>query len=102
MVKIEIELTDEQFDKVKQLEEQGISVGQSIDMLFEVRDETLSQIERIDEDMSLYEKLKDTAFDVDDKQKILNQQYGEPEKTYEMRIQDTKHKISWGRDFFNF
>lgn len=102
MVKMEIELTEEQYGKVKQLEKQGISIGQSVDMLFEVKNETLSQIDRIDSDMSLFEKFKDTAFDVDDKQKVLNEQYGVNDKTYEMRIQDTKHKISWARDFFNF
>ena len=37
-MKMDIELTDEQFEKVKILEENNISVGEAIDILFEMKD----------------------------------------------------------------
>ena len=49
MIKMEIELTDEQFDKVKHLESQNVSVGEAIDMLFEAKEKTFSELEAIDD-----------------------------------------------------
>lgn len=34
MVKMEIELTDEQFERVEILKSKGVDVGQAIDLLF--------------------------------------------------------------------
>ncbi len=99
MIKMEIELTDEQLEKVKQLEAQDISVGQAIDMLFEVREKALIEIENI-EKSGLMDKVVD--IDVDNKVENLEDNYGDSEKTYEMEVQDIKHKIKWGKDFFKF
>lgn len=102
MVKMEIDLTDEQLDKVKKLEEENISVGEAIDLLFEAKTETLSLVEDVDETISLFEKVKNSTLDIDDKAEILDDNYGDVEKTYEMKVQDVKHKISWSKDFFKF
>ena len=48
MSKMEIELTDEQMEKVKQLEAQNITVGQAIDMLFELKEKALPEIEKLE------------------------------------------------------
>lgn len=103
MAKMEIDLTDDQMAKVKELDEQGIGVGDAIDMLFEVREIALPEIEAIDKDETvLFNKLKDVALDVDEKTELLDENYSEAEKTYEMKVQDAKHKVSWAKDFFNF
>ncbi|MDO5823311.1 hypothetical protein [Methanobrevibacter sp.] len=102
MNKIEIELTDEQLEKVEHLQSQDISVGKAIDMLFEIKEKALPEIEQIDKEISLLEKVKETTFDVDNKAEILDENYGDSEKTYEMKIQDVKHKIKWGKEFFKF
>ncbi|WP_432645556.1 hypothetical protein [Methanobrevibacter sp.] len=99
MNKMEIELTDEQLEKVKKLEEQGINVGQAIDMLFEAKQEVLSQIEKIEES-GLLDKVSNV--DVDNKTENLEENYGDLEKTYEMEVQDIKHKLKWCKEFFKF
>ena len=97
MNKIEIELTDDQLEKVKKLEEQNISVGEAIDMLFEVKDETLSLADALDEDIKIFD-----SFKIDKKAEILDENFGDGEKTYEMIVQDRKHKVSWAKDIFKF
>ncbi|MDO5859595.1 hypothetical protein [Methanobrevibacter sp.] len=124
MVEKTIELTEEQFKKVELLEAQGIEVGDAIDMLFKFKEDVLvlsdnfidqrltkaneekavleEKMNEIDEEIAIYSNLKDTALDVEEKQNILEQQYGDESKTYEIRAQDAKRKISWARDFFKF
>lgn len=103
MAKIEIELTDEQLKKVETLKEHDIDVGQAIDMLFEVKDKALSEINTIDdEEIGIFEKVKGNALDVDTKADILEENFGDSDKSYEMKVQDVKHKIRWARDFFRF
>ena len=53
MVKMEIDLTEEQLEKVKQLEAHDIGIGEAIDLLFEAKKETLSLIEDVDETIGL-------------------------------------------------
>ncbi|WP_407392964.1 hypothetical protein [Methanobrevibacter sp.] len=101
MVKMEIELTEEQLDKVKQLEKHDISVGQAIDMLFEAKEETLALVEDI-ETAGILGKIKDTTLDVDDKAKVLDGNYGDSEESYEEKVRDIKHKVSWAKDIFKF
>lgn len=124
MAKMEIEFTEEQLEKVDILKKNGIEVGEAIDMLFEFKNEILTQtdeyidkriteankqkaeleaqINEIDEELSIIEKLKDNTLNVSEKQKILENEYGESGKSYEMEVQDIKHKIKWTREFFKF
>ena len=119
-----IKLTEEQNKKVEILEAQGIEVGDAIDMLFKFRDDVLvlsndfisqrlsqaneekaeleEKMNDIDEQIAIYSKLKDTALDIDEKQTLLEEQYKDNTKTYEIKAQDAKRKISWARDFFKF
>ena len=95
MSKMEIELTDEQMEKVKQLEAQNITVGQAIDMLFELKEKALPEIEKLEKSGLL-------EVDVYAKAENLDENYGDSEKTYEMEVQDLKHKIKWSKEFFKF
>ena len=38
MTKMEFDFTDEQIEKVEKLESNGISVGEAIDLLFEIKE----------------------------------------------------------------
>ena len=103
MAKMEIELTEEQLEKVNHLEANGISVGDAIDKLFEMQEKALPEIAEIDdEQIGLFEKVKENALDVENKAEVLDENYGDADKSYEMKVQDVKHKISWAKDFFNF
>ena len=103
MAKIEIELTEAQLEKVKELEEHDISVGDAVDMLFEMKEKALPEIEAIDEEkLGLFEKVRETALDVDNKAEVLDENYGEADKTYEMKVQEVKHKVSWAKGFFKY
>lgn len=88
MNKMEIELTDEQLEKVKKLEAHDISVGDAIDMLFEVRDRVSSIIDDIDKD-----KLEAAEDDSEEKEATTG-------KTYDVAISDMKSHVSWANDFF--
>ena len=122
-MKMDIELTDEQFEKVKILEENNISVGEAIDIIFEMKDnitkhsglyldsriaraeeekaELEAKINRIEEDLSLFEKLKGTALDVNEKQKLVEKTYIQ-EESYDQTLQNAKHNVKWSTKFFKF
>lgn len=118
-----IELTEEQMEKVQVLEENGISVGDAIDLLFKFREDILEhsnelinqrltevtnqkselqkQIEELDKEMEEFNKLKESPIDVYEKTKMLQDQYND-KKSYEIKVQDVKREISWANDFFKF
>ncbi|MBS7258285.1 MULTISPECIES: hypothetical protein [Methanobrevibacter] len=97
-MKIEIELTDDQLKKVEELESQDISVGQAIDMLYEARQKAQSEFEVMDKKLALLDKVSEV--DVENKAENLDENFGESGKTYEMKAQDLKHKIKWGKKLF--
>ena len=121
-MKTEIELTDEQYEKVNALKDNGMSVGDAIDALFEMKeaaaiqtdniiDSKLEEVNRekaeleerlskLDEDISLFTKLKDTSMDVHQKQKIIGKDYGRPIQTYDETVQNAKHKFKWTKSIF--
>lgn len=92
MTKMEIELTDEQLEKVKQLESYNISVGEAIDMLFEARDRVMAIIDDIDSDTGESDSSNTEAEDAEETQPTV--------KTYDEAVQDYKHHVSWAKDFF--
>lgn len=121
-MKMEIELTDEQYEKVQALKDNDMSVGDAIDALFEMKEAVALQTDKIienkleevnkekaeleerlsklDEDISIFTKLKDTTMDVDQKQKIIEKDYGIPIQTYDESVQDKKHKFKWTKSIF--
>ena len=123
-MKIEIELTDKQAEKVEILKENGIEVGEAIDILFEMKeaiidssnqiidsrivqanqekDNLQKRLSEIDEEISFFEKLKDNSINPINKQKIIGKEYGDMSKTYDETVQDEKHKFKWTKNIFKF
>lgn len=121
---IEAELTDEQFQKYNILMENGIDVGKTIDMLFEFKDKVVEdssdyldirisevnkekaeleeQLAKVNKQIDIYAQLKDTTLDVDKKLEILEKDYSGIDESYDIRVQNVKHKVSWSKDFFKF
>ena len=94
MVKMEIELTDEQFEKVKILESHGVDMGEAVDLLFSVQQEALFQLEEQKDDNNLIEKMTDTGFDLKIKSELLKKNFDESQ-TFDRKIQQAKSKIRW-------
>lgn len=101
MTKMEFDLTEGQIEKVKRLEENGINVGEAIDLLFEIKEEALHQMDEVDKNIDLITKIAESR-NSDTKLEVLKKSYGDSEKTPEMKVQEVKQKVSWGRDFFKF
>lgn len=124
MTKImEVEFTDEQYEKVKALEEKGISIGESIDMLYRIQkgviEENTNLLEQkraeinakkeaieaeeaeLNREFETFNKLMDTGLDVEEKEKIIAIQY-EPsdDEDYEDKIIQSKQKVHWMKDIF--
>ena len=107
-MKMEIELTDEQAKKVEILKENGMDIGDAVDALFEMKDMIKSQsttavdyrlnkvtqekaelekrMEALDEEISFFNKLKDTSLDVDQKFRIVEKKYVAGAKTYDESV----------------
>lgn len=123
-MKMEIELTDEQAEKVKILKENGIEVGEAIDTLFEMKEmvitsstsllnerirkaneekaELEAKMNKIDEELSFFNKLADNTLNSEQKQKIVEKEFGKYNKTYDESLMDAKHKFKWTKLFFKF
>ena len=124
MVEKTIELTEEQLQKVEQLEAHGISVGKAIDMLYDVQDNLKeytndyldnkiadanaekasleAQLKKLNNELAVFNKLKDTSLDYNQKQEILEKEYSPLDESYEMKVQKVKRNISWAHDLFKF
>ena len=130
---ITAELTDEQFERYQIMQENGLSVGEAIDLIFYLRDhygvrndqlledrleqliikkseledemknsgnDLTAELQKVTAEMEVLDKLKDTAYDFEAKEKILEKEYAPLDDTYEMKIQAHKRGIIWGK-FFN-
>ena len=110
MVKMEIDLTEEQMDKVNELQEHGLNVGDAIDMLFDLKetfadtklnqaqdkkDKLEEELAKIDKEISMYNQMKEGSLDPSLKVKIIEKEYGTIEKTYDESVQDAKHHFKW-------
>ncbi|WP_298521519.1 hypothetical protein [uncultured Methanobrevibacter sp.] len=98
MVKMEIELTDEQFERFEILKSKGVDVGQAIDLLFGIQGEIISQVEEQENEKNLLEKISDTNYDVEIKQQLLKKNY-QKDKTSDRAIRDTKQNLKWSKFF---
>lgn len=120
-MKMEIELTDSQAEKVESLKANGISVGEAIEMFFEMKEdinrqsdayienkiskankrkaELEAELSKVDDEIKLYEDLKDSPQDHAKKQKILQKAVLEND-TYDKYVQKTKRKYKWSMDIF--
>ena len=98
MTKMEIEFTDEQNEKIEILKDNGISVGQAIDLLFKVQNEIKTQVEENHPDDDIMEKIQNTDFDVNIKAEIIEKTEPKPE-TYDVAIEETRRKVKWSEFF---
>lgn len=121
-MKMEIELTDEQAEKVNILKSNGIGVGDAIDMLFDMKSkiadssnqildlniekankekaELEAKLAKVDRNLSLFDKLKDTTIGFEQKQQLVEQEYGiNDSKTFDKTIQDKKRSFKWSKLF---
>ncbi len=130
---ITAELNDEQFKRYQIMQENGLSIGEAIDLIFYLRDhygvrndqlledrleqliikkakleeemkntdnDLTAELQKVTAEMDVLDKLKDTAYDFEAKEKILEKEYAPLDDTYEMKIQAHKRGIKWGK-FFN-
>ena len=130
---ITAELNDEQFERYQIMQENGLSIGEAIDLIFYLRDQygvrndqlledrleqliikkseledemknsgndLTAELQKVTAEMEVLDKLKDTAYDFEAKEKILEKEYAPLDDTYEMKIQAHKRGIKWGK-FFN-
>ncbi len=98
MTKMEIELTDEQIEKIEILKDNGISVGQAIDLLFKVQNEIKTQVQENHPDEDILEKIENSDFDVNIKAEIIEKTEPKPE-TYDVAIEETRRKVKWSEFF---
>jgi len=123
-MKMEIDVTDAQAERIQTLKDNDISVGEAIDILFEMKEtievqsdivldskikqandkkaELEREIAELDKQMSVFDKLKDASLDVGQKQKIVEKEYGQLDKTFDEVIMDAKHRFKWSRNLFKF
>ena len=123
-MKMEIDVTDEQAEKIQTLKDNDISVGDAIDILFDMKEaievqsdivldskikqanekkvELEREIAELDKQISVFDKLKDASLDVGQKQKIVEKEYGQLDKTFDEVIMDAKHRFKWSRSLFKF
>jgi hypothetical protein len=76
MAKIEIELTDEQIEKLNELEKNHqVDLGQLIDNFYEARTMVSSEIENFEKNTSVASKVKENSLDVDNKAENLEENF---------------------------
>ena len=120
-MKMEIELSDSQAEKVEILKSNDMSVGDAIDMLFDLKDEIShssnlfidskisdankekeelqKRIGEIDGEISVFKKLKESSLDYEQVRKLIEKEYLRNE-TYDKTVQDSKHKFKWSKRIF--
>ena len=98
MTKMEIELTDEQIEKIEILKDNGISVGQAIDLLCKVQNEIKTQVQENHPDEDILEKIENSDFDVNIKAEIMEKADNKPE-TYDVAIEETRRKVKQSEFF---
>ena len=129
---ITAELNDEQFKRYQIMQENGLSIGEAIDLIFYLRDhygvrndqlleerleqlvikkskleeementgnDLTAELQKVTAEMDVIDKLKDTAYDFEAKEKILEKEYAAIDDSYEMKVQAHKRGIKWGKFF---
>ena len=68
---MEIDFSDEQIKKIEILKSNGFTVGEAIDLLFNVQNEIKNQIEQNNHDEKILEKIQESDFDLKIKAEIF-------------------------------
>ena len=118
---ITAQLNDEQFKKYEVMKENGMEIGDAIDLIFNLRDEfelnndelleerlailnekkqaLEDEMAKVDQELGVIDMLKDTALDFEAKNEILEKEYAAIDETYEMKVQAHKRGVKWGKFF---
>ena len=116
---ITAELNDEQFKKFEIMKENGMEIGDAIDLIFNLRDEfelnndelleerlailnekipaLEDEMGKVDQELGVIGKLKDTALDFEAKNEVLEKEYAAIDESYEMKVQAQKRGLKWGK-----
>ena len=116
---ITAQLNDEQFKKYEIMKENGMEIGDAIDLIFNLRDEfelnndelleerlailnekkqaLEDEMAKVDQELGVIDMLKDTALDFEAKNEILEKEYAAIDETYEMKVQAQKRGLKWGK-----
>ena len=118
---ITAQLNDEQLKKYEIMKENGMEIGDAIDLIFNLRDEfelnndelleerlailnekkqaLEDEMAKVDQELGVIDMLKDTALDFEAKNEILEKEYAAIDETYEMKVQAHKRGVKWGKFF---
>ena len=116
---ITAQLNDEQFKKYEIMKENGMEFGDAIDLIFNLRDEfelnndelleerlailnekkqaLEDEMAKVDQELGVIGKLKDTALDFEAKNEVLEKEYAAIDESYEMKVQAQKRGLKWGK-----
>ena len=79
ITKVEFDFTEEQVKKIKKLEENGIDLGEAVDLLFEIKDIANDQMDKVDENINLVTQITQARTD-EKKIEILEKSYSDSKK----------------------
>ena len=121
---ITAQLNDEQLKKYEIMKENGMEIGDAIDLIFNLRDEfelnndelleerlavlndkkqaLEDEMATVDQELGVIGKLKDTALDFEAKNEVLEKEYAAIDESYEMKVQAQKRGLKWGNMISQF
>ena len=121
---ITAELNEEQYKKYQIMQENNLSVGEAIDLIFNLREEfelqanvyledrvaelnskkedLSKEMSSIDDELNVLTKVADSSMGFKQKRDLLEKEYADVDDTYEVKVQRAKHQVSWVKDFFKF
>ena len=90
-------------DRVAELTAKKESLKEEVEQVDEAEKSSITyEILKIEQELGVLDKLKDTTLDIDSKTDILEKEYATIDETYEMRVQAQRHNIKWSKFFSKF
>ncbi len=90
-------------DRVAELTAKKESLKEEVEKVDEADKSSITdEILKIEKELGVLDKLKDTTLDIDAKTDILEKEYATIDETYEMRVQAQRHNIKWSKFFSKF
>ena len=90
-------------DRVAELTAKKESLKEEVEKVDEAEKSSITdEILKIEKELGVLDKLKDTTLDIDAKTDILEKEYATIDETYEMRVQAQRHNIKWSKFFAKF
>ena len=90
-------------DRVAELTAKKESLKEEVEQVDEAEKSSITdEILKIEQELGVLDKLKDTTLDIDAKTDILEKEYATIDETYEMRVQAQRHNIKWSKFFSKF